>query len=75
MELSVPAASTPNALLAADAVVDPVPPLETGTVGKSLVPSVLHEGIAPAVPVPVCERNNLVVVVFGANISVSFDAP
>ena len=32
VELSVPAASTPNAVLAAAAVVAPVPPLESGTV-------------------------------------------
>ena len=32
VELSVPAASTPRAVLAADADVAPVPPSDTGTV-------------------------------------------
>ena len=32
VELSVPATSTPNAVLAAEAVVAPVPPRLTGTV-------------------------------------------
>ena len=32
VELSVPAASTPRAVLALAAVVEPVPPLATGTV-------------------------------------------